>query len=47
MIDIEPIFEGLKSLFYDPKIIIMWIVSAILFYFGIVKKKEPLLLIPI
>jgi oxaloacetate decarboxylase beta subunit len=25
----------------------MWIVSAILFYFGIVKKKEPLLLIPI
>ena len=48
MIDyIEPIFEGLKSLFYDPKIIIMWIVSASLFYFGIVKKKEPLLLIPI
>ena len=48
MIDyIEPIFEGLKSLFYDPKIIIMWIVAAILFYFGIVKKKEPLLLIPI
>jgi oxaloacetate decarboxylase beta subunit len=48
MIDyIEPIFEGLKSLFYDPKIIIMWFVSAILFYFGIVKKKEPLLLIPI
>ena len=48
MIDyIEPIFEGLKSLLYDPKIIIMWIVAAILFYFGIVKKKEPLLLIPI
>tara|TARA_B100001105_G_scaffold251455_1_gene241224 strand:+ start:1259 stop:2458 length:1200 start_codon:yes stop_codon:yes gene_type:complete len=48
MIDyIEPIFEGLKSLFYDPKIIIMWVVAAILFYFGIVKKKEPLLLIPI
>tara|TARA_B100001146_G_scaffold225235_1_gene248374 strand:+ start:14184 stop:15383 length:1200 start_codon:yes stop_codon:yes gene_type:complete len=48
MIDyIEPIFEGLKSLFYDPKIMIMWIVAAILFYFGIVKKKEPLLLIPI
>ncbi len=48
MIDyIEPIFEGLNSLFYDPKIIIMWFVSAILFYFGIVKKKEPLLLIPI
>ena len=40
MIDyIEPIFEGLKSLFYDPKIIIMWVVAAILFYFGIVKNK--------
>ena len=43
MIDyIEPIFEGLKSFFYDPKIIIMWIVAAILFYFGIVKKKKLL-----
>ena len=47
MIDyIEPIFEGLKSLFYDPKIIIMWIVSAILFYFGIVKKKGTIVTNP-
>jgi len=40
-------FEGFISLFEDPRMILMWIISGLLLYLGISKKKEPLLLIPI
>ena len=40
-------FEGFISLAEDPRMIIMWIISCLLLYLGISKKKEPLLLIPI
>ena len=40
-------FEGFFSLFEDPRMILMWIISGLLLYLGISKKKEPLLLIPI
>jgi len=48
MIDyIEPLIEGIIDLISNPSMIIMWLLSGILYYFGIYKKKEPLLLIPI
>ncbi len=48
MIDyIEPLIEGINDLISNPKIIIMWTISAFLYYVGIYKKKEPLLLVPI
>jgi oxaloacetate decarboxylase beta subunit len=48
MIDyIEPLIEGIIDLISNPSMIIMWLISGILYYFGIYKKKEPLLLIPI
>tara|TARA_B100001250_G_scaffold414607_1_gene454544 strand:- start:51165 stop:52364 length:1200 start_codon:yes stop_codon:yes gene_type:complete len=48
MIDyIEPLIEGINDLISNPKMIIMWIISGFLFYVGIYKKKEPLLLVPI
>lgn len=48
MIDyIEPLIEGINDLISNPKMIIMWIISGLLFYVGIYKKKEPLLLVPI
>ena len=31
----------------NPRMIIMWFISGFLYYFGIYKKKEPLLLVPI
>ena len=40
-------FEGFISLLEDPRMILMWIISGLLLYLGISKKKEPLLLIPI
>ena len=47
MFFLESLLEGIETLWIDPKMIIMWIISFILLYFGIAKKKEPLLLIPI
>lgn len=48
MIDyIDPLIEGIIDLISNPSMIIMWLISGILYYFGIYKKKEPLLLIPI
>ena len=48
MIDyIEPLLEGIEDLISNPGMILMWIISGILYYFGIYKKKEPLLLVPI
>jgi sodium ion-translocating decarboxylase beta subunit len=44
---IEPLFEGFKDLFTNPGMVIMWIIAGVLYYFGIYKKKEPLLLVPI
>ena len=44
---IEPLLEGIEDLISNPGMIIMWIISGILYYFGIYKKKEPLLLVPI
>ena len=43
----EIFFEGFISLAEDPRMIIMWIISCLLLYLGISKKKEPLLLVPI
>ncbi len=40
-------FEGFISLLEDPRMILMWLISGLLLYLGISKKKEPLLLIPI
>jgi len=45
--DIKLIFEGLISIFEDPRGLVMWFVAGFLLYFGIAKKKEPLLLVPI
>ena len=47
MFFLENLLEGIQTLWIDPKMIIMWIISFILLYFGIAKKKEPLLLVPI
>ena len=47
MDDIKLIFEGLISIFEDPRSLVMWFVAGFLLYFGIAKKKEPLLLVPI
>tara|TARA_Y100000768_G_scaffold388727_1_gene386481 strand:- start:20901 stop:22100 length:1200 start_codon:yes stop_codon:yes gene_type:complete len=48
MIDyIEPLIEGINDLLSNPKMIIMWLISFFLYYVGIYKKKEPLLLVPI
>ena len=44
---IEPLLEGIEDLISNPGMILMWIISGILYYFGIYKKKEPLLLVPI
>jgi len=44
---LESLLEGVETLWLDPKMIIMWIIAFSLLYFGISKKKEPLLLIPI
>ena len=44
---IEPLLEGIEDLISTPGMIVMWIISGILYYFGIYKKKEPLLLVPI
>ena len=44
---IEPLLEGIEDLIFNPGMILMWIISGILYYFGIYKKKEPLLLVPI
>ena len=44
---IEPLLEGIEDLISNPGMILMWIISVILYYFGIYKKKEPLLLVPI
>ncbi|MED5283507.1 MAG: sodium ion-translocating decarboxylase subunit beta [Chloroflexota bacterium] len=44
---IEPLIEGINDLISNPRMIIMWFISGFLYYFGIYKKKEPLLLVPI
>ena len=44
---IEPLLEGIEDLISNPGMVIMWLISGLLYYFGIYKKKEPLLLIPI
>ncbi len=45
--DFSGIWEGLTAVQDEPKIIIMWVIALTLMYFGIAKKKEPLLLVPI
>ena len=47
MDDFSGIWEGLSAVQDEPKIIIMWVIALGLMYFGIAKKKEPLLLLPI
>ena len=44
---LELIFEGFIDIYKDPRGVAMWIVAGLLLYFGIAKKKEPLLLVPI
>ena len=43
----EDLTLGIKNILEHPQMIIMWILAFILLYFGIFKKKEPLLLVPI
>ncbi len=47
MNDFSGIWEGLSAVQDEPRIIIMWVIAFGLMYFGIARKKEPLLLIPI
>lgn len=44
---LSEIWKGFTAIGDDPRIVVMWLVAAFLFYVGIAKKKEPLLLIPI
>jgi oxaloacetate decarboxylase beta subunit len=47
MDDFSGIWEGLTAIGDDPKIVVMWAIAGFLMYFGIARKKEPLLLVPI
>ncbi|NQU97038.1 MAG: sodium ion-translocating decarboxylase subunit beta, partial [Chloroflexi bacterium] len=47
MTDFEGIWEGFTAIGDDPRMVAMWLIAAGLLFVGIVKKKEPLLLIPI
>ena len=47
MTDFEGIWEGFTAIGDDPRMVAMWVIAAGLLFIGIVKKKEPLLLIPI
>ncbi len=44
---LSEVWKGFTAIGDDPRIIAMWAISAALFYVGIARKKEPLLLIPI
>lgn len=44
---ISEVWQGFTAIGDDPRIILMWLIAGALFYFGIARKKEPLLLIPI
>ena len=39
--------SGFMGLFADPRYFVMILIACVLLYFGIVKKYEPLLLVPI
>lgn len=45
--DFSGLWEGFTAIGNDPRIIVMWAIAGGLYYLGIAKKKEPLLLIPI
>ena len=47
MDDFSGIWEGLSAVRDEPRLMIMWVIAFTLMYFGIAKKKEPLLLVPI
>ena len=44
---INLIFEGFIDIYNNPRNAIMWLIAGFLMYFGIAKKKQPLLLVPI
>jgi len=44
---INLIFEGFIDIYNNPRNAVMWLIAGFLMYFGIAKKKEPLLLVPI
>lgn len=44
---LSEVWRGFTAIGDDPRIIAMWVIAAALFYVGIARKKEPLLLIPI
>lgn len=44
---LSEVWKGFTAIGDDPRIIAMWAIAAGLFYVGIARKKEPLLLIPI
>ncbi|MDP7231589.1 MAG: sodium ion-translocating decarboxylase subunit beta [Dehalococcoidia bacterium] len=46
-INYSTLFQGITSIIGDPRILPMWIISGLLLFLGIYKKKEPLLLVPI
>ena len=45
--EFNSLWEGFTEIGDDPRMVVMWAIAGFLFYWGIAKKKEPLLLIPI
>ena len=41
------LWEGFTAIGEEPRMILMWAIAGALLWFGIAKKKEPLLLVPI
>jgi oxaloacetate decarboxylase beta subunit len=44
---LNDVWKGVTGIGDDPRIIVMWLIASALLYFGIGRKKEPLLLLPI
>ena len=47
MDDFSALWEGFTAIGNEPRILLMWAIAGVLYYLGIARKKEPLLLIPI
>ena len=41
------VWQGISAIGDDPRMVLMWVIAGALFYIGIARKKEPLLLIPV
>ncbi len=42
----EVLISGLQGVVADPKMVVMWVIGAVLIYLAIVKEMEPTLLLP-